>query len=116
MFLRILTALALSGVPLMAFAEGAVDFERQIEPIFAAHCAKCHGAEKAQARLRLDTVAGIEEKLAAKPSLLVAGKPDESELYKRLLLPADSPKRMPKGADPLSQADIDLIGTWIQQG
>ena len=81
----------------------------RFEPIFAAHCVKCHGEAKAQGKMRLDTVAGIEEKLAAKPQLLVAGKPDESVFYQRLVLPADSPKRMPKGGDPLAKDEIELI-------
>ena len=56
------------------------------------------------------------EKLAAKPTLLVAGKPEDSVLYQRLVLPADSAKRMPKGGDPLPKDTIDLIAEWIKQG
>lgn len=93
-----------------------IDFEKQIQPIFAAHCVKCHGEAKAQGKMRLDSVAGIEQKLATKPKLLVAHQPDESELYRRLILPADSPKRMPKGGDPLPPDAIDLIARWIDQG
>ena len=93
-----------------------VDYTKQIEPIFQANCTKCHGEAKAQAKLRLNTAAGVQEKLAADPKLIVAGKPEESELYQRLVLPADSPKRMPKGADPLAEADVKLIAEWIKQG
>jgi mono/diheme cytochrome c family protein len=99
-----------------ASAAETIDFARQIEPIFNERCAKCHGEAKAQAKLRLDSIAGIEEKLQAKPQLLVAGKPDESLLYQRLVLPADSPKRMPKGGDPLPKEKLDLIAEWIKQG
>lgn len=97
-------------------AAEVIDYENQIRPIFAAHCVKCHGEAKAQAKLRLDTAQGIEAKVAADPELLVAGRPDESELYQRLVLPADSKKRMPKGGDPLSEADVQLIAQWIKQG
>ena len=97
-------------------AADEINFEKQIQPIFAAHCVKCHGEAKAQGKMRLDSVAGIEQKLAAKPKLLVAHQPDESELYRRLILPADNPKRMPKGGDPLPQDAIDLIARWIDQG
>ncbi|MGD9634514.1 MAG: c-type cytochrome domain-containing protein [Pirellulales bacterium] len=99
-----------------AAAAEPIDYVKQIEPIFVAHCAKCHGEAKAQAKLRLNTAAGLQEKLAADPKLIVAGKPDESELYQRLVLPADNSKRMPKGADPLPEADVKLIAEWITQG
>lgn len=117
MKLRWMLALAVATVSGRAAAAAEpIDYAKQIEPIFLAHCAKCHGEAKAQAKLRLNTSAGVQEKLAADPELIVAGKPDESELYQRLVLPADSPQRMPKGADPLPEADVKLIAEWITQG
>lgn len=97
-------------------AAEAVDFAKQIEPIFAERCAKCHGEAKAQAKLRLDSIAALEERVAAKPALLVAGKPDDSVLYQRLVLPTDNPKRMPKGGDPLPAKQVALVKEWIAQG
>ena len=44
----------------LAFARGylpqsqTIDFTRDIQPIFAAHCVSCHGAKKAAGQLRLD--------------------------------------------------------------
>jgi mono/diheme cytochrome c family protein len=114
---RLLFGLVISSMMVSAAAAAEpIDFAKQIEPIFKANCAKCHGEAKAQGKLRLHTAEGIAEKLLAEPKLLVAGKPDESELYQRLVLPADSRKRMPKGADPLPEADIQLIAEWIKQG
>ena len=94
----------------------AVDFQKEILPIFEANCIGCHGAEKAMGKLKLDSADGIKAKLAADAHLLVAGDPDKSELYERLVLPADSKKRMPKGADPLDQKSIELIAAWIKEG
>jgi Planctomycete cytochrome C len=99
-----------------ARAADQVDFQKQIAPIFAAHCTKCHGEAKAQGKMRLDTVAGIQAKLAAEPKLLVPGKPEQSELFRRITLPADNRKRMPKGGDPLPQDAIELISKWIADG
>jgi mono/diheme cytochrome c family protein len=99
-----------------ATAHGAVDFQKEILPIFEANCVKCHNAEKAMGKLKLDSAAGIEEKLAAEAHLLTKGEPDNSELYERLVLPAEDKKRMPKGADPLDQKSIDLIAAWIKEG
>ncbi|MEZ0387076.1 MAG: c-type cytochrome domain-containing protein, partial [Verrucomicrobium sp.] len=45
------------SVPAWAGAE-AVDFERDIQPIFQKHCLKCHGPEESNAGLRYDRKAG----------------------------------------------------------
>jgi hypothetical protein len=102
------------GAP--AVAEEKVDFAAKVQPLLVEHCGKCHGEEKAQGKMRLHTVAAIQEKIASDAKLLVPGKPEESELYQRLVLPADDKKRMPKGADPLPKETIELIATWITQG
>jgi hypothetical protein len=90
-------------------AHGAdkVDFATQIQPIFTAKCAGCHGEKKAAGKLRLDSVDQINA---------FEEKPDESELYQRLVLPAEDKKRMPKGGDPLPEAEVALIKAWIEQG
>jgi mono/diheme cytochrome c family protein len=116
MILRFLFTVTGAFLALAVTAEEPIHFAQQIQPILAEHCVKCHGEAKAQGRMRLDSVAAIEEKLAADPALLVAGKPDESELSQRLVLPEDSAKRMPKGADPLPKSQIELIAAWIKQG
>ena len=95
-------------------AAEAVDFEAKVLPILTERCAKCHGPDKQSAKLRLDSAKAIGE--FGKKDLLVAGKPDESELLKRITLPADDKKRMPKGGDPLSAEQIALVREWITQG
>ena len=107
--------LSLFSFAAVAQAQEKVDFATQMQPILAARCSKCHGEEKASAKLKLhsaDAISAFEKK----DKLLVAGKPDESELYKRIVLPAEDKKRMPKGADPLPEAEIALIKQWIEQG
>ena len=100
----------------IALAQDKTDFEKQVLPIFVEHCAGCHGAEKAQAKMRLHTAAGLKEKWDADEHLVVAGDPEKSELYVRLTLPADNKKRMPRDADPLPQEKIDIIAKWIKEG
>ena len=70
----------------------------------------------ASGKMRLHTAAGLKEKWDADKELIVAGDPEKSELYQRLVLPADDKKRMPKMADPLPKETIDLIAKWIKQG
>src|SRR5215216_5262134 len=99
-----------------AMAEDKVDFAKQVLPILKESCGKCHGEKKASAKLRMHSAAALKEKWDADKGLIVAGKPEESELYKRLVLPAADKKRMPKGGDPLAKDKIDLIGRWIKEG
>ncbi|QDU54589.1 c-type cytochrome domain-containing protein [Aeoliella mucimassa] len=96
--------------------ESTIDYATQIEPIFKDHCYSCHGESKGLGRVRLHTAEAIAESSEAHSDLLTAGKPDESELYERLVLPADNPKRMPKGGDPLSEKQIALVKQWITEG
>jgi mono/diheme cytochrome c family protein len=116
--IRILSSIAAAAClfsAAVAQAQEKIDFAKQIQPIFAANCAKCHGDDKASSKLKLNSADAIGA-FEKKDKLLVAGKPDESELYKRITLPKDDKKRMPKGADPLPEADIALIKQWIEQG
>lgn len=99
-----------------AVAEVKVDFAKQVLPILQESCGKCHGEKKASAKLRLHTAAALKEKWDADKGLITSGKPDQSELYKRITLPKDDKKRMPKGGEPLAKDKIDLIGRWIKEG
>jgi Protein of unknown function (DUF1553)/Protein of unknown function (DUF1549)/Planctomycete cytochrome C len=96
-------------------AAAPVDFSKEIHPLFADYCYKCHGPdEKARkAKLRLDV---REEALTAKA--FVPGKPDESELVKRVCS-ADPEMRMPpeKSKKPALNAEqIALVKRWIAEG
>ena len=64
----------------------------------------------------MHTAAALKEKWDADKELITAGKPEESELYKRITLPAGDKKLMPKGGEPLAKDKIDLIGRWIKEG
>lgn len=100
-----------------AVAEEKVDFATQIQPIFLERCSKCHGAKMASGKMRLHTSAALKEKWDADKELIVAGDPEKSEMYQRLVLPADDKKRMPKKpAEPLPKETIELIARWITEG
>src|SRR5579859_5155047 len=117
-----LLCLVLMG--LSAFAaepSGKPDFNFQVRPILADRCFKCHGPdEKARkAKLRLDlpeTALAYRDKDTGKPAI-VAGKPDESELCRRIMA-TDDDDRMPPPSSNLSLNDEEkaLLREWIAQG
>ncbi|MFN0110560.1 MAG: DUF1549 domain-containing protein [Blastocatellia bacterium] len=86
-----------------------IDFAREIQPIFAASCAGCHGEKKQAAGLRLDS------KAITLAKVIKPGKAAESELYRRIAGLSDQ-ARMPMGGKPLSAEQVALIKAWIDEG
>src|SRR5262245_41882590 len=91
-------------------ATRAVDFVRDIRPIFAEKCTACHGEDEQEGQLRLDAKA-IVFRGGKSGSLFAIGKSDESLLIKRLV--GLGGKRMPLDDDPLTDEQIGLIRGWI---
>src|SRR5436190_7247989 len=95
-----------------------VDFEREIRPLLSDTCYTCHGPDgaKRKSKLRLDTREGaFAEHDGVK--MIVPGKPEQSEVFRRLISP-DADDRMPpvKTKRTLSAAQVALIKRWIQEG
>ncbi len=95
------------------------DFNRDVRPILSAHCFKCHGpdAKARQAGLRLDQRAGATATLDSGATAVVPGKPDDSELVRRVFA-ADEGVRMPPAAvnKPLTPAQMQVLRRWIARG
>lgn len=93
----------------------AVDFSRDIAPILIRECLACHSAEKAKGGYRLHTFSALLQPGKSKAAPVVPGKPDESELFLRLVT-EDSDDRMPQDDEPLGLSDIALFKEWIAAG
>src|SRR5947209_10551623 len=110
-----------AGVLVMASAsiraEDKIDFTKQIRPIFAENCYKCHGGSKHKGNFKLDSAESIK-KGGKEGSDVVAGQPDKSDLYRRITLKPDDDDIMPPSdkGKPLSKPQTELIKTWIVQG
>lgn len=108
---------SIAALPLFAAAALAgTDFKREVLPIFYHHCFSCHSEKEAKPKgdLRLDTAEGIRG-----GDVVVPGKPEESELLKRTLLPSSHKEVMPPvkgGAQPLSDSERDVLRRWISGG
>ena len=102
-----------AGLAILALPSFAVDFKTEIEPILRENCYACHGEHVQQGQLRLDSRSVA---LSAGPSgqRLVAHRPEESSLYRRVAGLGDAP-RMPMGGE-LKPEEIARIRAWIEQG
>ena len=91
-------------------------FADVVKPVLEKNCISCHGPEKAKAGLRLDTHPGLLKGSEHGPVLL-AGKAADSEMIKRLALPAGQEDHMPPEGKPQPSADdIALLRWWIDAG
>ncbi len=104
-----------------------VSFAGDIQPIFTTNCAGCHspGGAADLAGIALQLTEGVAyDLLVSQPSvqdpdltLVAPGDPDASLLLAKV--ESDSPPvglRMPRFAPALSDDEIALIRSWIQQG
>ena len=95
----------------------AVDFERDIRPIFAAHCGSCHGATKQEGGLRLNAREAAMAGGDSGQKAIVAGDPNASRLL-RVVNGQDEELSMPPEGEgqPLDAAQIALVERWIREG
>ncbi len=98
----------------VANASAGVSFNRDIRPIFAENCYKCHGpdARVRKADLRLD-----RHESGALEKILKAGDPGASELYRRVTT-GNPDDRMPPPESELSltPAQKEKLREWIAAG
>lgn len=96
-------------------AAAKVDFQKQIAPILMERCVECHGPKAQKGDLRLDAKAhlfgGEQDEWNVVP-----GKPDDSELLRRVALPAGDDEVMPEKGETLTKAQQELLRQWIAEG
>lgn len=92
----------------------AVDFVREVQPIFSRHCYECHGAKKQKNDYRLDIKAIALTGGEDHAPNIVPGKSGESPLF-RFVSGADEKIAMPPKSK-LSSAELDVIKRWIDEG
>ena len=132
-----LTALALVAIPAFGLAEDkkpdakgapptpiplidlkrtdAVSYEKEIVPIFVAKCQVCHAGNLTEGKFDMSTYAALM-KGGKRGADIIAGKADESFLFKvsgHIIKPVMPPK---SEENPLTSQEISLIRLWINQG
>ena len=113
---NVFLAAALACFGYSAFAEEKkVDFIKDIQPILAANCYKCHGPDNQESGLRLDKKASAM-KGGERGTPILPGKPSESLLFRAINGGGEDVPRMPKDAEALENEHIASIRAWIEQG
>jgi WD40 repeat protein len=89
-----------------------VSFYRQVRPVLQRHCSGCHQPAKQGGQLLLtsyaDFLKGGENGVGFTP-----GKPEESLVVD--YISGENPE-MPRNAEPLAAAQVELISRWIKEG
>ena len=89
----------------------APSFEKDIRPLFAAKCFRCHGSEVQKGELALDTKERIL-KGGEGGEILVARNAEESRLYEMVRkgeMPSDK-------KNPFTEKETELLRRWIESG
>src|SRR5262245_47173048 len=83
-----------------AAAQSRIDFQREIEPIFARTCYQCHGPQKALGQLRLDLKASAMKGGISGP-IIIPGNSKTSRLMRRILGEGDE-MQMPLASEEVT--------------
>ena len=86
-----------------------------VEALLQARCASCHGPKKQKAGVQ---VVPVETIFVGPESdwVVLPGKPEESSLIQRMVLPAGHDDIMPPSGAPMAKEEVALISDWIKKG
>lgn len=102
-----------TGQPLSA--KQISDLNVEVRSILAHNCYSCHSATKTKGELRLDKK-DLVFKGGKHGAILKAGHPEDSEMIRRISLPADDKEAMPTKGKRLTEKEVALLSFWIKQG
>jgi hypothetical protein len=117
----VLTSLAF-GTPadeISGSTESTPSFNRDIRPILSEHCFNCHGMDEKnrKAGLRLDERSAALLGGDSGSPAIVPGKPDKSEIIKRVTTHSDKEiMPPPRVKNPVSPKQVATLKQWIAAG
>ncbi len=93
-------------------ADDAIDFGRDVQPLFKAHCYECHGPKQQKNGFRLDR--RRDALRGGTITMIGPGNSAASRLYLKLVTDQYGPQMPPTG--PLEPEQLNIIKLWIDQG
>ncbi|MFO0914921.1 MAG: PSD1 and planctomycete cytochrome C domain-containing protein [Pirellulales bacterium] len=110
-------AVVFAASPIAVRAETTAEeeqwFERSVRPVLAAHCGECHGAERQESGLRLDTRAGLMQG-GNRGAVVNADQPLASLLLHAVEYQDAELQMPPDGRLPAES--IDVLRQWVERG
>lgn len=95
--------------------EKEIQLVTNVRSVLAHNCYKCHSGAKIEGELRLDekefVFSGGEN-----GKVIIPGKPDESELIRRISLSKNHKDVMPSKGKLLRKDEIQLLRLWVEKG
>jgi hypothetical protein len=103
--------------PAPAPAAAAVEFDRDVRPIFEASCLRCHGPERPKSHFRLDDRDSALRGGSENTNDIVPGDASKSMLIRYVSRQAPDMEMPPEGkGSPLTPRQTGLLSAWIDQG
>lgn len=97
-----------------------VSYDREVQKILAEACFKCHGPDPGTrvSDMRLDLADSAYAKLSSGRQAIAPGRPEDSEVLRRIKLASDHDDHMPPAFTnkKLTREQIEKIELWIKQG
>ena len=101
--------------PSQAQQNQKVDFNRDIRPILSNRCSGCHGGVKRKSGLSFLSKHDVMRELDSGERAVVPGKPDQSELYRRIISKDLDDRMPPKGGDPtIQEEDLQNVVKFLR--
>jgi len=96
----------------------SVDYNRDVRPILAENCFRCHGpdANERQGGLRLDSAEDATAPTDSGVKAIVPGQPEASEVIRRIFAGSDEVMPPPDSGKSLSPQQKTILKTWIVEG
>ena len=112
----IVASCALEGIA--AGKPQPLEYNRDIRPILSENCFACHGPDSAsrKAKLRLDSFENATLKTEDGISIIVPGKPAESEFARRIFDAGDDLMPPAESHKVLSAQQKEILKRWIAEG
>jgi len=117
---RILALPLLAGVVVsrLSGAPATIEYNRDVRPILSENCFPCHGADSVarKAKLRLDQFGDATAKREDSEPAIVPGKPDQSELVRRIFEQGEDLMPPEKSHKVLTAVQKSLLKRWVAEG